>query len=522
MRIVRHVSQLSVFLIAAMLVSALQACAADVPQASRAAASTAGNKTMPDILLIMPDQMRGDAMSAVGNTIVRTPTIDKLASDGVVFRRGYSSVPSCIPARYALLTGLSPQKSGVVGFASRKIDTPTLPETLGKAGYTTVLVGRTMHQDPPNKSVGYQKEILGSTYVDGDEYDRYLKKAAPQSGGIRKVVGDTHLTFNWWQAGPWPLDDALHPTAWAVRQAEQELAAAPADKPLFLTASFYAPHSPLFAPKKYFDALMARDLPKPAHGDWVQWDKLTPRGSPQGDRVLLEGQPLRRAQSGYYGLIEHLDAQIAPLIEAFKVRSEKAGRPWVIVFTSDHGEMLGDNGYYRKCEPYEGSANIPFIIAGSKMLHLKPGVRKHQPVALHDLMPTLLALAGVKAPDGMDGIDLSPVLRDDAQPVREVLHFEHSTCYTREQAFHALTDGHVKYIWRPLDGTEQLFDLDKDPHEEHNLTDDTMVKPWRQRLIAALAGRPEGFTDGTKLIPGRPYPAIMRNKMRPAANGTAR
>ena len=85
-----------------------------------------------------------------------------------------------------------------------------------------------------------------------------------------------------------------------------------------------------------------------------------------------------------------------------------------------------------------------------------------------------------------------------------------------------MTDGHFKYIWRPLDGTEQLFDLDKDPHEEHNLTDGTIVKPWRQRLIAALAGRPEGFTDGTKLIAGRPYPAIMRNKQRIAGNGTAR
>ena len=184
----------------------------------------------------------------------------------------------------------------------------------------------------------------------------------------------------------------------------------------------------------------------------------------------------------------------------------------MIVFTSDHGEMLGDNGYYRKCEPYEGSANIPFIIAASKSLHLKLGVRKHQPVALHDLMPTLLALAGAKAPDGMDGIDLTPVLRDDAQAVRDVLHFEHSTCYSREQAFHALTDGHFKYIWRPSDGTEQLFDLDKDSHEEHNLTDKALVKPWRQRLIAALTGRPEGFTNGTKLIPGRPYPAIMRKQ----------
>ena len=505
MRIARLLPQVLVYLIAGLPLSAAIAFAAD-------------GKPMPDILLIMPDQMRGDAMSAVGNAVVRTPTIDKLAREGVLFRRAYSSVPSCIPARYALLTGLSPEKSGVVGFASRKIDTPTLPETLGKAGYATVLVGRTMHQDPPNKSVGYQKEILGSTYVNGDEYDQYLRKAAPQSGGIGKVIGGAHLSLNEWEAGPWPLDDALHPTAWAVRQAERELAAAPADRSLFLTASFYAPHSPLFAPKKYFDKLMASDMPKPAHGDWVPWDKLTPRGSPQGDRVLLEGQPLRRAQAGYFGLIEHLDAQIGPLIDAFKTRSEKAGRPWVIVFTSDHGEMLGDNGYYRKCEPYEGSANIPFIIAGSKSLRFKPGVRQHQPVALHDLMPTLLALAGVKGPDGMDGIDLSPALRDDAQPVRAVLHFEHSTCYTREQAFHALTDGHFKYIWRPLDGTEQLFDLDKDPHEEHNLATEVTVKPWRQRLIVLLTGRPEGFTDGTKLIPGRPYPAIMRNKRRSTTN----
>src|SRR5689334_9398983 len=112
----------SICLLAALSFSAAIASAADAA------------KPLPDILLIMPDQMRGDAMSAVGNKILKTPTIDKLASEGVVFRRGYSSVPSCIPARYALLTGFSPQKSGVVGFASRKIDTPTLPEVLGKAG----------------------------------------------------------------------------------------------------------------------------------------------------------------------------------------------------------------------------------------------------------------------------------------------------------------------------------------------------------------------------------------------------
>jgi arylsulfatase A-like enzyme len=469
-------------------------------------------KQAPDILLIMPDQMRGDCLSAVGHPVVRTPNLDKLARGGVLFRCGYSSVPSCIPARYALLTGLSPQRSGVVGFASRKIDTPTLPETLGNAGYVTLLVGRTMHQDPPNKSVGYQREILGSTYVPGDAYDRYLRQAAPQSGGIQKLVGDAGLSFNFWEAKPWPLADELHPTSWAIRQAEQAIAAAPAGKPLFLTASFYSPHPPLFAPRKYFNAMLERGLPQPAHGDWVDWSKLTPQGSPQRDRVLLQGEPLRQAQAGYFGLIEQLDAEIAPLIAAFKARSEKAGRPWVIVFTSDHGEMLGDHGYFRKCEPYEGSANIPFIIAGSETMRFKPGVRKRQPVALHDLMPTLLALAGAKAPAGMDGVNLLPALRDAGQPVRDFLHFEHANCYTRQQAFHALTDGRFKYVWRPLDGTEQLFDLDNDPREEHNLAKDPALPAWRQRLVARLAGRPEGFTDGSSLIAGRPYPPIMRNK----------
>jgi arylsulfatase len=151
----------------------------------------------PDILLIMPDQMRGDCLSAVGHPAVRTPTFDALAHDGVLFRSGYATVPSCIPARYALLTGRSPQASGVVAFRSQKINTPTLPGVLSRVGYTTVLVGRTMHQEPPNKTVGYQREILGSTYVDNDEFDTYLKKEAPQTGGIGKVIKQTGVTFNW-------------------------------------------------------------------------------------------------------------------------------------------------------------------------------------------------------------------------------------------------------------------------------------------------------------------------------------
>ena len=472
----------------------------------------AGDSPRPDMLLIMPDQMRGDCLSILGHPAVRTPQLDALARQGVLFRRAYTAVASCIPARYALLTGLYPQTSGVVGFRTKPFTTPSLPELLGKAGYATVLVGRNMHQVPASGSCGYQKRILGSTYVSGDEYDEFLKRSAPETKGIRELVKDLGVTYNHWQAKPWPLADHLHPTAWAVAQSRQVVEETDGGQPLFLTTSFYATHPPLFPPKKYFDAYRSQTLPSPAHGDWVDWSALSPKGDGSGHRVLLEGEILRAAQAGYFGLIEHLDAQIASLIRDFKRRSEKAGRPWVIVVTSDHGEMMGDHGYFRKCEPYEGSANIPFIISGSPTLGFRSGRHIKQPVCLEDILPTLTALAGVKSPAHVDGVNLLPTLRGDPQVIREWFHYEHAPCYSKAQAYHALTDGHIKYIWRPIDGREQLFDLDRDPREENDLSDDSshhaMLQAWRRRLVQRLADRPEGFSEDGGLIPGRPYKAL--------------
>jgi len=486
--------------------------------------SAVGKSRKPDILLIMPDQMRGDCLSILGHPAVRTPHLDELARQGVLFRRAYTPVASCIPARYALLTGLSPQTSGVVGYRAKPFSTPSLPELLGKAGYVTVLVGRNMHQVPASGSCGYQRRILGSTYVNGDEYHKFLKRSAPEIGDIREFVKELGLTYNHWQAKPWPLADSLHPTEWIIAQSRKVVEETDTDHRLFLTASFYAPHPPLFPPKKYFDTYLKQELPSPAHGNWVDWSALSAKGDRTGHRVLLAGKTLKAAQAGYFGLIEHLDSQISSLIRDFKTRSEKARRPWVIVFTSDHGEMLGDHGYFRKCEPYEGSANIPFIISGSAALGFKSGERFEQPVCLEDVMPTLLALGDIENPVHVDGVNLVPVLRGERQVIREWLHFEHAPCYSEAQAYHALTDGHCKYIWRPADGKEQLFDLDKDLREENDLSDAqshrTTLQAWRGRLIRRLAGRPEGFSKDGRLIPGRPYRALNEGTM--TTDGRAR
>lgn len=477
------------------------------------ATANAPGAPRPDILILMPDQWRGDCLSALGHPAVQTPATDRLAQQGTLFRRAYTTVPSCIPARYAMLTGLFPQTSGVVGYRGGvPLTAPTKPQLLRDAGYRTALVGRNMHQSVGSEALGYQVAIGGSTYVTHDDYDKALRETVPGSGGIKALVNSLGLSYNHWQAAPWPLAEELHPTAWVARQARRVVAETPPEEPLFLTASFYAPHPPLFPPKQYYDNYLQKELPEPARGNWVDWDKITPKGTHGGSRVLLEGERLRAAQAGYFGLIEHLDAEFAPLMAAFKARSEKAGRPWVIVVTSDHGEMLGDHGYFRKCEPYEGSANIPMIIAGSEELGFRAGQRSNQPVCLEDLLPTLAELAGVEPPE-VDGVSLVPVLRGQKQKVRPLLHFEHATCYSQPQAFHALTDGRMKYIWRTAEGAEQLFDLDADPREEHDLARDAdhrdELQRWRRRMVERLAPRPEGFSDGERLIPGRPYPPVQ-------------
>src|SRR5207244_9247980 len=123
--------------------------------------------------------------------------------------------------------------------------------------------------------------------------------------------------------------------------ARNALKDSPPESPLFISASFCAPHPPLFPPKNLFDSYSQQKLPQPAHGDWVDWKALSAAGDKPGHRVLLEGDTLRATQAGYFGLIEHLDEQIVPLMNEFKQRSEQAKRPWVILFASDHAEMTG-------------------------------------------------------------------------------------------------------------------------------------------------------------------------------------
>jgi arylsulfatase A-like enzyme len=222
--------------------------------------------------------------------------------------------------------------------------------------------------------------------------------------------------------------------------------------------------------------------------------------------VNLTGEALLCARAGYYGLLNHLDDQIRRLLNPITGVDRMTGNNTVVALTSDHGEMLGDHYLWRKTVPYEPSARIPLLLRAPKRFGIQPGTLVQKPVGLEDVMPTLLDMAGVTIPDTVEGKSLLPLARGEGIEWRPYIHIEHAPVH------HALTDGEEKYVWFADNGREQFFRLRDDPLECHDLAADPRegqrISHWRSLLVEELKDRTEGFTEGTGLVPGRPYRAV--------------
>ncbi len=465
----------------------------------------------PNILLIMTDQQRGDCLGLEHHPVLMTPNMDDIGARGVRFSRFYSECPSCIAARRCLLAGQTPQRHGMVGYQEDVEWHPaaTLPGVLRAAGYQTVLIGRSMHQTPHRKRFGYEWMETADTVAPDAGYNAWLREHAPGDCGGWFGGGVMHNDFT---ARTWPLADHLHQTNWTVLRALNFLAQRDPTVPFFLTVSFVAPHPPLQPPAFYFERYLRTGVPEPVIGDWAQAPEAIVSGKP-GDTIApthlrLEGESLRSTRAAYYGLINHVDDQIRRLLNPIiGVPAMPGGRDTIVVFTSDHGEMLGDHYLWRKCFAYEPAARIPCLISAPSLTALKPGTVVEAPAGLADLMPTLLDMAAIEIPASVNGRSLWPLIRGERPAWRDAIHIEHAGYHQ------ALTDGHIKYIWNPQTGIEQLFDLDSDPSECRNLAQvadfqDTLSR-WRSRLIERLAKRTEGFVRNGRLVTGRPYAALM-------------
>jgi arylsulfatase len=468
--------------------------------ASAARSATSAPARRPNVLFLMDDQHRGDALGVAGNPLIATPNLDRLAAEGAYFPRAYSSVPSCVAARAGLLTGLQPWGHGMLGYVEQASHWPYEgPDAMRQAGYATHAIGKN-HFHTWHNPHGYSAVELydGLPDTDGvDDYGTWLKRVAP---GVDEH--STGLSWNDRRGIPWPHKPELHPTAWVGQRAVDYLQSYASDKPFFLKVSFHRPHSPFDPPAHWWDHYATAELPPAVVGEWAerQFGSFTPPRSPESARAKLPPADVRNCRQGYYGAISFVDEQVGRVLDVLRTRGMLEDT--LVVFVSDHGEMAGDHHLYRKTYAYEGSARVPLIVRwGERVLSAARGQVLPQLAELRDLVPTFLDAAGVTPPPTLDGRSLLDPIRGHTNGWRTQLDLEHSVCYWKESAWTALTDGAFKYIYHAFAGQQQLFHLPDDPGELNDLSTDpahaATLAEWRQRMVAHLAIRgPKWVKDG--------------------------
>ncbi len=458
----------------------------------------------PNILFLMDDQHRGDCLGVEGHPAVRTPNLDRLAREGARFRNAYSSTPSCTPARAGLLTGLSPWHHGMLGYHRVAPRYPfEKPQAMRDAGYFTYAVGKN-HFHHQRVTHGYHKTVLDESGREMSEDFRSDYRCWFASQAPNLDPDETGIGWNDYPAAEYALPEELHPTYWTGETAVRFLDTYERPEPFFLKVSFARPHSPYDPPRRFMREFEDADIPERFVGDWA--DRNAPRSSPEpslwhGD---LGADEARHSRQGYYGSVRFIDEQIGRILEALDRRG------WydetLIVFVSDHGDMLGDHHMWRKCYAYEPSARIPMILRWpSGLADAERGRVFEQPTELRDLLPTFLDAAGAEPPNELDGRSLLHLVRGETDGWREFIDLEHNICYSPRNSWSALTDGEWKYIYHALDGEEQLFRLSVDPGEERDLAGDgeaaNELARWRGRLVEHFEERGEPFLVGGKLAP---------------------
>jgi Arylsulfatase A and related enzymes len=235
--------------------------------------------------------------------------------------------------------------------------------------------------------------------------------------------------------------------------------------------------------KKYESAA----LPKPAVGAWAAG--YAPRNSDLSDiwHGKLPEAEVQNSRAAYYASVSFVDEQIGRILDTLESRGMLDET--LILFTSDHGDMLGDQNLWRKSYAYEQSAHVPMLMRWPKgLLASERGRVLHQPVELRDVLPTFMDAAGIAPAQAMDGKSLLTLLKSDGAGWREYIDLEHDVCYSPSNHWNGLTDGRWKYIFHALDGHEQLFHLERDPNELTDLAGDVRheaeVRRWRSRLLA--------------------------------------
>lgn len=426
----------------------------------------------PNILIILPDQMRASATGCDGNVDVRTPNIDRMAAEGVRFKRTYANVPVCCPARSILITGTYPHVNGMVANDLRlREERITIAERLRDAGYRTGFVGK-WHLDGGPREPGFVPpgprrqgfEFWAAYECHHRHFEPCYFRDTPERITVSKFEPEASCDF-----------------------AVEFLKSQPQGRPFFLTVQMGPPHNPYGAPEDYmklYDAgKITPDVSWQAGGATQSVPKGGLRRGPLAGRFVPVGS--KGEIAAYYAAITAIDDQVGRLLATLKETG--ADENTIILFTSDHGDMLGNHGMRWKRKPHDESARVPGIIRWPARV---PKGKVVDTLFSHiDMAPTLLALAGQKVPGDMQGEDLSLValgLTTDG-PDAVLL-----------QIFVPFNPGGIAAPWRGIITRDHtyarhenaawvLFDDKADPHQMNNLVTDPAAADLREKLDAQLA-----------------------------------
>jgi arylsulfatase A-like enzyme len=467
----------------------------------------------PNVLLICTDHWSGLLNREAGHPVVMTPTLSQLSRFGVTYSQAYSACPSCIPARRSLMTGLRARSHGDRTFKewSPMPDAPTMAQCFRDAGYQAYAVGK-FHVYPQRDRVGFDDVILeeqGRHQFDGraDDYELYL--AEQGHTGMEYATGMCHNDFI---ARPWHLPEHCHPINWAVREMSRTIHRRNTEKPGFWYLSFSAPHPPLTPLKEYLDLYRDVEIDRPTEGNWSSDPDALPYALQYRNNGLsaLIGAPWHEqalARRAFYATLTHIDHQIRLLIGL--LREQNMLDNTLILFTSDHGHMIGEHGLWCMTPLYEMSAKIPLIICPPQGdTRLPVGTVDDRIAEFGDIMPTLLDLCGIPLPDTVEGQSLAGEER------RDYLYGEH---FEDELGMRMIRSGRFKLIYYATGNRLQLFDIDNDPRETTDLAGDGQYADELARLksllVQNLYGTDEAWIRDGKLV-GLPEKRIFPGEKR--------
>jgi choline-sulfatase len=467
-------------------------------QTSRAQDTTSKTQ-QPNIVVFMVDQMISRFIEPYGNCVAKTPNMKKLAADGVTFANTYTTCPVCVPARYSLLTGMYLKSHGAYDNGSMlRSDIPTHNDYLNKAGYETAISGKA-HFIGPDQLHGFTKRFLTDVYPSEMKFmpqrnaksnykDLHPKPIAidyvgENAGPVQESMlldYDERAVFN----GIRYLSEKKSNPAFSA----QENPPPRSKTPFFLQISINAPHEPFFAYKKYWDLYEGVDIPIPNYAkdieeNYTSMDRSlnTLHGVERVD--LRDSNSLKRIYRSYFACLSYADDKLGEVMEALDQFGLKDNT--IIIFVSDHGDMLGHRGMVQKRVFYDYSSKIPLIISAPDKYNLmKKGIKVEEPVSITDIAPTLAELGGIKDYIPMDGKSLLPLMKDEKQKDRYIF------CENYSEGVNTIClmvrQGNCKYTYihkgdKGLPET-QLYDVEKDPEEKVNLIGKQNYAPIEAKL----------------------------------------